>query len=85
MTSKKKIIGILLLVVSASIASVLIINSMMSKSSSQSEDGIPVYSIIFGEGDAEEMNAILSETGGKTFDASSQSLSSVFKEIRGYL
>lgn len=31
------------------------------------------------------MNAISSETGGKTFDVSSQSLSSVFKEIRGYL
>jgi Ca-activated chloride channel family protein len=47
--------------------------------------GIPVYSIVFGEGDANELKTVSEETGGKTFDASSQSLSSVFKEIRGYL
>lgn len=51
MTSKKKIIGILLLVVSALMASALIINSMMSKSSSQSEYGnlVAVKGIIGSE------------------------------------
>ncbi|MGO2111113.1 MAG: extracellular solute-binding protein [Pseudoclavibacter sp.] len=46
---------------------------------------IPVYVILFGESDVDEMNELANVTGGRTFDASSDSLASVFKEIRGYL
>lgn len=46
---------------------------------------IPVYVILFGEADVKEMSSLADLTGGRTFDASSDSLSSVFKEIRGYL
>lgn len=46
---------------------------------------VPVYVILFGEADVDEMTALATTTGGRTFDASSDSLASVFKEIRGYL
>lgn len=47
--------------------------------------GIPVYVILFGESDVDEMTDLAELTGGRTFDASSDSLAAVFKEIRGYL
>lgn len=45
---------------------------------------IRVFPIIFGEADAEEMNALAAATGGKAFNARSASLALVFKDIRGY-
>lgn len=46
---------------------------------------VPVYVILFGEADVTEMTSLAELTGGRTFDASSDSLAAVFKEIRGYL
>jgi Ca-activated chloride channel family protein len=46
--------------------------------------GVPVFTILFGEGRADEMNQLAQLTGGRTFDARSQSLTSVFRDIRGY-
>ncbi len=45
---------------------------------------IPVFTIMFGEANSEEMKSLAELTGGRVFDATSSSLSAVFKEIRGY-
>lgn len=45
---------------------------------------IRVFPIVFGEADASEMKTLADATGGKAFDAKSQSLALVFKDIRGY-
>ena len=43
----------------------------------------PTFAII-GEGNTDEMNALATLTGGKTFDAQNGDLTDVFKQIRGY-
>ncbi|MCW2918918.1 MAG: von Willebrand factor type family protein [Actinomycetia bacterium] len=48
------------------------------------QQGVPIFPILFGEGRTEEMNGLAQLTGGRTFDARSQSLAAVFREIRGY-
>lgn len=45
--------------------------------------GIPVFPILFGEGNAEELKELADLTGG-LFDSRSVALPVVFKEIRGY-
>jgi Ca-activated chloride channel family protein len=45
---------------------------------------IPVFTVLFGEGNTDEMNQIAATTGGKTFDARTTPLSVVFQDIRGY-
>ncbi|MDE0854370.1 MAG: substrate-binding domain-containing protein [Nevskia sp.] len=45
---------------------------------------IPVFTILFGEADSDEMKSLAELTGGRVFDATNSSLSAVFKEIRGY-
>jgi Ca-activated chloride channel family protein len=45
---------------------------------------IPIFPILFGEGNVAEMQKLVQLTGGLTFDARTQSLTTVFKEIRGY-
>jgi Ca-activated chloride channel family protein len=45
---------------------------------------VPVFSILFGENDTAQMRALAQLTGGLTFDARTQSLTEVFKDIRGY-
>lgn len=45
---------------------------------------IPVFTIVFGDADSEEMKSLAELTGGRVFDSTSSSLSAVFKEIRGY-
>ncbi|WP_327581015.1 VWA domain-containing protein [Nonomuraea sp. NBC_00507] len=44
----------------------------------------PTFVVLFGESDVEEMRQVAQLTGGAVFDARSTSLSSAFKEIRGY-
>jgi Ca-activated chloride channel homolog len=39
---------------------------------------------MFGDADMDEMKSLADLTGGRVFDATSSSLSAVFKEIRGY-
>ncbi|SEG13829.1 Ca-activated chloride channel family protein [Thermomonospora echinospora] len=46
--------------------------------------GVPVFPILFGEAAVTEMGALAELTGGRTFDARSQPLDVVFREIRGY-
>jgi len=46
--------------------------------------GIPVFPILFGEGNAEELKQLADLTGGRLFDSRSVALATVFKEIRGY-
>jgi Ca-activated chloride channel family protein len=45
---------------------------------------VAVFPVLFGEGNTAEMQAVADTTGGKTFDAHSQSLQDIFKQIRGY-
>ncbi|MFC7331184.1 substrate-binding domain-containing protein [Marinactinospora rubrisoli] len=45
---------------------------------------VPVFTVLFGEGDAAEMTELAELTGGRTFDARSDSLDAAFREIRGY-
>jgi Ca-activated chloride channel family protein len=45
---------------------------------------IPVFVIVFGEGNPKELQQVATMTGGKTFDARNSDLNSVFREIRGY-
>ena len=45
---------------------------------------IRVFPILFGEGNVEDMTALASLTGGRTFDARKGDLGSVFRDIRGY-
>ncbi len=45
---------------------------------------IKVFPILFGEGDPEQLQRLADLTGGRLFDAKTQSLGAVFKEIRGY-
>ena len=46
--------------------------------------GIPVFPILFGEGNSNELRELADLTGGRLFDSRSNSLAAVFKEIRGY-
>nr|WP_276509247.1 VWA domain-containing protein [Pseudoclavibacter chungangensis] len=46
---------------------------------------VPVFVVLFGEGDVDELTSLAESTGGRAFDGTSTSLSSVFREIRGYL
>ncbi|MGI5242840.1 VWA domain-containing protein [Dactylosporangium sp. CA-139066] len=45
---------------------------------------VPVFTILFGEGNVAEMQQIADLTGGRSFDARTGSLPAAFKEIRGY-
>ena len=45
---------------------------------------IPTFTVLFGNADVDEMNAIAENTGGRVFNAQSDSLSTIFKQIRGY-
>jgi Ca-activated chloride channel homolog len=45
---------------------------------------IRTFTVLFGDASAKALTKIANLTGGKLFDARSTSLSSVFKEIRGY-
>ena len=46
--------------------------------------GIPVFPILFGEGNPQELRELADITGGRLFDSRSNNLAAVFKEIRGY-
>lgn len=45
---------------------------------------VPVFTILFGDGNRGEMSGIAELTGGRLFDAQQEPLSTIFKEIRGY-
>jgi Ca-activated chloride channel family protein len=47
--------------------------------------GVPVFCVLFGESDAEEMEEVARLTGGRTFDARTAPLAQIFQEIRGYV
>lgn len=46
---------------------------------------VPVFCVLFGETNTEEMEEVARLTGGRTFDARTAPLAEVFKEIRGYV
>ena len=46
--------------------------------------GVRTFTILFGDSSVAEMEGIAEATGGRVFDAQSASLSSIFKQIRGY-
>ncbi|MDX8142567.1 VWA domain-containing protein [Lentzea sp. BCCO 10_0061] len=50
----------------------------------QNLKGIPIFPVLFGESATAEMEQVAKMSGGKVFDARNRSLSSAFKEIRGY-
>jgi len=54
------------------------------RSQGNSVRGIPVFPILFGEGNPEELRRLADLTGGRLFDSRSNTLAAVFKEIRGY-
>ena len=50
----------------------------------ESDKGIKVFAVIFGEADPRELKSVAELTGGRSFDSRKSSLQSIFKEIRGY-
>jgi Ca-activated chloride channel family protein len=54
------------------------------RSQGASVQDIPVFPILFGEGNAKELEQLAAVTGGRLFDSRSNTLAAVFKEIRGY-
>jgi Ca-activated chloride channel family protein len=54
------------------------------RSLSKDAQGIKTFTILFGQSEKETMEAVAEATGGRAFDAKSESLSFVFKKIRGY-
>ncbi len=50
----------------------------------QTTKGIRTFTILFGDADESTMNNLASLTGGRMFNAKSESLSLIFKQIRGY-
>jgi Ca-activated chloride channel family protein len=46
-------------------------------------EGIPVFGLLFGDADADELEGLAQLTGGRVFDAR-KGLKAAFKEIRGY-
>lgn len=46
--------------------------------------GVRTFTILFGDSSVAEMEGIANATGGRVFDANEASLSSIFKQIRGY-
>ncbi|MEU5696478.1 substrate-binding domain-containing protein [Actinosynnema sp. NPDC020468] len=51
---------------------------------SRAVKGVPVFTVLFGEGSSDELTTVASLSGGKVFDARSAQLGDVFQEIRGY-
>jgi Ca-activated chloride channel family protein len=45
---------------------------------------VHTYTVLFGEGSKDAMSSIAALTGGTVFDATSTSLGTIFKQIRGY-
>lgn len=45
---------------------------------------VRVFTVLFGDGNAEEMEALAEFTGGRLFDSRKATLASIFKGIRGY-
>ena len=45
---------------------------------------IKTFPVLFGDADPDELHQVADETGGEVFDGRSESLSKVFKEIRGF-
>jgi Ca-activated chloride channel family protein len=45
---------------------------------------VKIFPILFGEGNADQLRHIADLSGGRMFDSTKESLSTVFKEIRGY-
>jgi Ca-activated chloride channel family protein len=54
------------------------------RSQGETVRGIPVFPILFGEGSARDLGDLADLTGGRLFDSRSNTLTAVFKEIRGY-
>lgn len=48
------------------------------------ERDLRVFSVVFGEADAAELQRVAELTGGRSFDSRKSSLAAIFKEIRGY-
>jgi Ca-activated chloride channel family protein len=45
---------------------------------------VKTFPVLFGDADPQELHEVADETGGEVFDSRSESLSVVFKEIRGF-
>jgi Ca-activated chloride channel family protein len=54
------------------------------KAQAEAVRGIPVFPILFGEGNERDLEELADMTGGRLFDSRSTPLPVVFKEIRGY-
>jgi Ca-activated chloride channel family protein len=50
----------------------------------EADRGVKVFPILFGEGNPQQLAQVAALTGGRLFDGRKASLSSVFKDIRGY-
>ena len=45
---------------------------------------VPVFMVLFGEANEQDLKELVKTTGGRVFDARKASLYSVFKDIRAY-
>lgn len=46
--------------------------------------GVPIFSIMFGDADPEQLNDLATLSNGKVFDGRNGDLSSIFREVKGY-
>jgi Ca-activated chloride channel family protein len=47
-------------------------------------NNVRTFPVLFGDADPAELHEVADLTGGEVFDSRSESLSKVFKEIRGF-
>ena len=46
--------------------------------------GVPVFSIMFGDADSQQLNDLAKLSNGKVFDGRNGNLSGIFREVKGY-
>ncbi len=46
--------------------------------------GVPIFSIMFGDADSNQLNDLATLSNGKVFDGRNGDLSGIFREVKGY-
>ena len=46
--------------------------------------GVPIFSIMFGDADSQQLNDLAKLSNGKVFDGRNGNLSGIFREVKGY-
>lgn len=46
--------------------------------------GVPIFSIMFGDADSQQLDDLATLSNGKVFDGRNGNLSGIFREVKGY-